>query len=76
MWHLLLGPFSRLKDAFNQVDHTKSGRLSFSDANLAYKTLTDQNLPDIAELRNASFTFEQFCSLYSECKYRVGQYYS
>lgn len=60
----------RLKDAFNQVDHTKSGRLSLSDVNLAYKTMTDQNLPNISELEDTTFTFEQFCTLYAECRHK------
>ena len=50
-----------------------TGRLSFHDINLAYRAVTDENLPNGVDLdaKDMTFTFEQFCSLVAEYKYRV-----
>jgi len=64
--------FIKLKDAFNALDTNNSGRLNLSEVSLAYQTVTDDTLPSnvLQEGKERNFTFEDFCCLVSEFKYK------
>lgn len=61
----------KVKDVFNTLDTNGIGRLSWEDVQLAFRSITDHNLPNnvSAELRAMTFTFEHFCCLLSEFRY-------
>ncbi|ESN92803.1 hypothetical protein HELRODRAFT_185164 [Helobdella robusta] len=58
-----------IKEVFNTVDSCNAGRLSFDDTNLAFRTVTSDNLPSNLYYLG-SFTFEQFCCLLTEYRYK------
>ncbi|KAK2191809.1 hypothetical protein NP493_45g06016 [Ridgeia piscesae] len=67
------GTLLALKDAFNAVDTNRSGRIGFADLNLAYKSITNEDLPAEEVLGTNSektFLFEDFCILTAEYRYK------
>jgi hypothetical protein len=65
--------FMKLKDVFYSVDIANSGRLSYKDVCLAYRTITDEVLPlppPIPGTKEPSYTFDQFCCLIAEYRYK------
>ncbi|KAK2168035.1 hypothetical protein LSH36_21g07071 [Paralvinella palmiformis] len=59
----------KLNDIFKSVDTSNSGRLNLQEIRLAYKTITDEELPLNAitgKRRDGTFTFEDFCVIVAE----------
>lgn len=63
----------QLHDVFKNVDTNQSGRLTMRDLRLAFKTITDEDLPANALTEcdeYAKFTFEEFCTVMAEYRYK------
>lgn len=65
----------QLHDVFKNFDTNSSGRLNVQDLRLAYKTITDEDLPvnaltSLIGNRDMTFTFEEFATLVSEYRYK------
>lgn len=59
----------KVKDVFNTIDTASIGKLSAQDIRLAFRTITNEELPfDVSS--EQMFTFEDFCCLLSEHRYR------
>jgi len=63
--------FMKLKDIFDSMDVGKTGKLSYKDVNLAFRTITDENLPSTTSLcKERMYTFDEFCCVVAEFRYR------
>ena len=63
----------KLQDAFKNYDTAHSGRLNARDIQLAYRTVTYEELPPSALSGNKDklYSFEDFCCLLAEFRYKV-----
>lgn len=63
------GELYKAKDVFNTIDTTRIGKLSSQDIQLAFKSVTNEDLP-LYLAPDQMFTFEDFCCFLSEHRYR------
>ncbi|ESP04906.1 hypothetical protein LOTGIDRAFT_229984 [Lottia gigantea] len=68
--HLEVGEsLLKLRETFNSITCKHEGRMSFKDVQLAYKAMTNQQLPsNWLKHKKKSYTFEELCCLISEFK--------